>query len=119
MVDSQLFTKLKKLREIYSFEMDKEMIMEWEKKVRTALVREDLGKHKAVKDLIKNIDKMIKEITFSLAWDDKLSKPEHVQQRRDMFVSRRNFQWLISFFTDSKKQIENIEKRVEEEIKAN
>ena len=118
MVDSQLFTKLKKLRETYTFDLDKEMVMVWEKDLREALVREKLSKHATIKKLVKNLQKMIKEITFSLAHDYELSKPDNAQQRRDMFVARKCYKWLVSFFTDSKNQIANIEKIVEEEIKA-
>lgn len=109
---SELETKIQKLRTLYSFDQDKKMTLEWETKVREMMVRAEASKLDGVKDLIAELEKMIRDISSLLAWDNEMTQ----EQRNTAFVKRECYLWLFSFFNDPEKVIKNITAAVEEEL---
>lgn len=113
METTELLSKLKFLREKYTFKDEKYKVFAWEKAIRGKLVRADVVKYDGIKELITELAKMINEITYSLAWDKTLTE----DQRKDFFLKRESWMWLLSFFAEPSKYIINLEKKVANELK--
>ena len=108
----EVFKRLKKLRGEFTLPRDKRMGSEAEKSLRKAIVRQEAAKLDGIKELSELMREKIGDITFMLAWDEKIKE----DQRQDLFVERGCYQYLVSFFTDAEPTIKGIEKMVEENL---
>lgn len=115
MDDKNTIDNIQKLREIYTFDRHKDMVIDWEKQLRMNIVINDLTKTDAAKTLVKNLGNMIDDISRLLSWDEELEK----DQRDKLFVRRDAYKWLVSFFEEPEKSNKRIKEKVKKEIDNN
>ena len=113
MAESPLIKKMEKIRDKYTFGFDKLDMDLQIKAVRKAIVRAEMMKFDPIKDLVKTLKAMGKEITTGLANDRELDD----RQRDKLFERRDAMEWMISFFETPKSVIKRAKKKVKEELK--
>lgn len=110
---NELINKIQLLRDKYTFESDRQNTYLWEKQIRDLIVKKDLKSFDGIKELVSELEGMVKEISYLLSWDKNLTE----DKRKLAFVRREVYQWVISFFKSPAEIIAGIEKNVEEELK--
>lgn len=108
----ELLEKIRQLRKEYSFDRDKQTTFLWEKVVREAIVKEQVGKTAAIKMFIKECQKIIDDIDFLLLND----REQTEQDRKFLFQKQDDYNFFISFFTDAPKRIKSIGARVKQDL---
>lgn len=107
-----ILARIKKLREIYTFPQDQDSLFAWESSVKDAILKKDLKDMDGIKELIKELQEIIKDISFLICFDRTLTE----QKRLALFEKREAFQWVISFFIEPAKVLKNIEDKLNKEL---
>ena len=110
----EIENKLAKLKELYTFDMDKRKVEAWEDSLRDKLVQKKAIKVDGIKDLIAQMANKINGITYILAWGSKDLTKEQIE---GYIRERRVYLWLLSFFADPTKFLNKLEAEVEKELK--
>lgn len=104
--------KIRKLRDIYTFDQDKKVMSDMEKTLRHSRVLVDTAQTDGVKMLLETTEKIIKDLTTLLAWDESMTD----ERRKLVFESRKVYIWFYSFFNEPANILKRIEKTVSEEF---
>lgn len=109
----EISRNLTALKEKYTFDRDKRKVEVWEGEVKKKLIRKELANADGIKELISELAKKINDFTYWLAWDKTLTE----QERNNLYIERDCYWWLLSFFTDPAKSLNNLQNKVEKELK--
>ena len=113
-MEDKLLKNIALLRERYTLRDDKDMMTSWAKQVRLDLLKANLADKQPIKDLLIGLEKQVDDITYLLSWDAKMNEDERTRDK--LFARRESYQFLISFFTDAKRNLKSIKNRVNLEI---
>lgn len=111
----ELIKKIEEVKQKYTFENDKANADSLIKRVRKLSLKKEITKNPVIQELISTLVSEIETITRFLAWDEK-AKDEVREEKR---IKRDAYIFLISFFGNPENELENIQKRVEGDIKLN
>lgn len=106
MTPQTILRRIAEYRKELTFPHHQREVEAWEKSVRGAIVRADIGKMDAIKDLLKELKEKIKRCNFLLSHDRELTDKERslVFERKDIYG------WLISFFESAQETLKSAEK---------
>lgn len=119
---NQIDEKLKELRKKYPSEQSQLQITEDETSLRTLIKTKEFAKHELVEKIIEDTKERIRDINFLLAYDETLNEPENKDKRYAFFRTREVWQFVLDRFGIDENvvdgMIHNIEKSIDEELKA-
>lgn len=114
--ENPLIEKINRLKKRFSDsdETDKWIIGEWEQQAKTAIIQKSLEGHEGVAMIIKHIQEEVKEINSVLI----SSKSKDLSDAdRDRMIDMKNFyKWFLSFFTNAKEKIDEVNDSVDKEL---
>uniref|UniRef100_A0A6H1ZG48 Uncharacterized protein n=1 Tax=viral metagenome TaxID=1070528 RepID=A0A6H1ZG48_9ZZZZ len=105
--------KLEEIEKAWTWDTDKSKANSTIKRVRDLVIKKDLLKHVAIKDLISLLSSEIQSITRFLAWDEKAT--DDIREKK--YIKRDAYIFLLSIFGDPDKELEDIGEKVEEDYK--
>lgn len=114
MSNKTLLKKIDILRDRYTWDKDKQELVDLAKKVRMDSLKLGLAEQKPMLELIAFLEEKVDDITFLLSWDEKMVTMS--EERNKLFIKRESYLDLLSFFTDAKKRIKTITSRVNSEL---